>query len=114
MNLTTLIDSLLSDTLETSLPLFRPELAICITIVVMLLVRVFKGGEYIPSFLLALLGTGFAFWLAVKDVMAAGPAKEIFTGLLVYDSAYHFDASVLAGLRPAAHRVGSLDRSCRP
>ena len=86
MNLTSLVDSLLSDTLVTSLPLFMPELAICATIVAMLLVRVIKGGEYIPSFLLAIAGTGMALWLAVKDVMDAGPAEEIFTGLLVYDS----------------------------
>ena len=87
MNLTAITDSLLSDTLETSLPLFRPELALCVTIVVMLVVRVFKGGEYIPSFVLAIVGSGIALWLALQDVMSdAAAPQEIFTGLLVYDS----------------------------
>jgi len=90
MNLQTLIDSLLSDTLQISLPLFQPELALCGTIVLLLLVRVFRGGEQIPSFLLALVGTGAALWLALpREGLASwtGVApQEIFTGMLVYDS----------------------------
>ena len=86
MNLTTLIDSLLSDTLDGSLPLFKPELAICVTIVVLLLVRVFKGGEYIPSFLLAVAGTGLALYFALSTVWESPAPQELFTGMLVYDS----------------------------
>ena len=90
MNLQILIDSLLSDTLETSLPLFLPELALCATIVLLLLVRVFRGGEHIPSFLLALAGSGVALWLALpQDGMASWTGiapQEIFTGMLVYDT----------------------------
>ncbi len=90
MNLQTLIDSLLSDTLQTSLPLFQPELALCGTIVLLLLVRVFRGGEYIPSVLLALVGTAVALWLALpREGLAAWTVtapQEIFTGMLVYDS----------------------------
>ncbi len=90
MNLQFLIDELLSDTLKTSLPLFQPELALCATIVLLLLVRVFRGGERIPSFLLALVGSGVALWLALpRDGMASwtGMApQEIFTGMLVVDS----------------------------
>jgi len=84
------VDSLLTNTVDTSLPLFKPELAICATIVVLLLVRVFKGGEYIPSFLLALVGSitalclalptdGFASWQGLER-------QELFTGMLVYDT----------------------------
>ena len=90
MNLQTLIDSLLSDTLQTSLPLFQPELALCGTIVLLLLVRVFRGGDLIPSFLMALVGSGVALWLALpREGFAAwtGAApQEIFTGMLVVDS----------------------------
>lgn len=86
MNLQTLIDSLLSDTLDASLPLFQPELALCGTIVLLLLVRVFRGGERIPSFLLALIGSGLALWWALKTSWEVHPPQEIFTGMLVYDS----------------------------
>ena len=84
------VDSLLTNTVDTSLPLFKPELALCGTIVVMLLVRVFKGGQHIPSFLLALVGSitalclalptdGFASWQGLER-------QELFTGMLVYDT----------------------------
>ncbi len=90
MNLTTLIDSLLSDTLQVSLPLFRPELALCGTIVLMLLVRVIKGGQHVPPFMLALAGSVFALWLALPrdglETWAAIQRQELFTGMLVYDS----------------------------
>ena len=89
MNLPSIVDTLLTDTLETSLPLFRPELALCATIVLMLLVRVFRGGEHIPSFLLALGGSVAALWLALpKEGLASWTSapQEIFTGMLVYDS----------------------------
>jgi len=86
VNLQILIDELLSDTLESSLPLFQPELALCATIVLLLLVRVFRGGEHIPSFLLALVGSGVALWLAIKTSWEVHPPQELFTGMLVYDS----------------------------
>lgn len=90
MNLNTLVDSLLNDTLQVSLPLFRPELALCVTIVLLLLVRVFRGGEHIPSFLLALAGSLVALWLALPSdglsSWAALERQELFTGMLVHDT----------------------------
>ena len=90
MNLHTLVDSLLSDTLQLSLPLFRPELALCATIVLMLLLRVIPGGSKIPSFLLALGGSLVALWLALPQEGLASWAEierqELFTGMLVHDS----------------------------
>ncbi len=81
---------MIRDTLDTSLPLFRPELALCATIVLLLLVRVFRGGQRIPSFLLAIGGSVVALWLALPDSGLASGAttqpQEIFTGMLVYDS----------------------------
>jgi NADH-quinone oxidoreductase subunit N len=90
MSFQTLVDNLLSDTLQTSLPLFRPELAICVTIVAMLLVRVFNWGGKIDPFFLALVGTGVAWWYALPtgglSHLGDMGRHEIFTGMLVYDS----------------------------
>ena len=90
MSFQSLVDNLLSDTLQVSLPMFRPELVICATIVVMLFVRVFNWGAKIDPFWLALIGTLVAWWYALP---AGGIAHlgdvgrhEIFTGMLVYDS----------------------------
>ena len=90
MNLQTLIDSLLSDTLQISLPLFRPELALCVTIVVMLLLRIVPLGDRVPSFVVALVGSLFALWAALPldglSSWAELPRQELFTGLLVHDT----------------------------
>jgi NADH-quinone oxidoreductase subunit N len=78
-----------SNTLE-SLQLFRPELAICATIVVMLLVRLFNVGQKIDPFWFALVGTFSALWWALPaggiDKLGDVGRQEIFTGMLVYDS----------------------------
>jgi NADH-quinone oxidoreductase subunit N len=88
-----LINNLTNDTLQISLPLFRPELIICATIVVMLLVRVFSFGYKFDPFWLALIGAFAAFYSALpaggfSAIGAIGEAhrQEIFTGMLVYDS----------------------------
>lgn len=90
MSLQTLVNNLLSDTLQVSLPAFRPELAICATIVIVLLVRLFRIGATIDPFWFVLVGSAVAFWLALPDggLGALGEIKrqEIFTGMLVYDS----------------------------
>ena len=90
VNFHTLVDSLLSDTLQVSLPLFRPELVLCVTIVLLLFVRIFRGGEYIPSFVLALGGSLVALWMALPLEGLASWAglerQEIFTGMLVHDT----------------------------
>jgi len=90
INLQSIVDNLLSDTLQVSLPAFRPELVLCVTIVVMLFARLFKLGQKIDPFLLAMAGAIGAFCCALP---AGGMAKlnevvsqEIFTGMLVYDS----------------------------
>ncbi len=93
MTFQSLINNLTNDTLQISLPLFRPELIVCATIVVMLLVRVFNFGYKLDPFWLALAGTFLAFYSALPPggfnaVGAIGEAhrQEIFTGMLVYDS----------------------------
>lgn len=90
MNLTTLVNDLLSDTLETSLPLFRPELALCGTIVLLLLVRVVRCERLIPAFALALVGSVVSLWLALPTEGIASWAeltpRETFTGMMVFDA----------------------------
>lgn len=89
MDFQTLVTDLQTDTLA-SLTLFKPELAICATIVVMLLVRLCSIDRLVDPFWFALAGTVVAAWYALPE---GGFAKigdvgrhEIFTGMLVYDS----------------------------
>jgi NADH-quinone oxidoreductase subunit N len=90
LNLPDVVNALIEDTVQISVPAFWPELIICATIVVMLLVRIFRFGEKIDPFLLALLGTGIAFYYAWPGGGVAGignvQRQELFTGMLVYDS----------------------------
>ncbi len=76
--------------MRVSLPLFRPELIICATIVIMLLVRVFRFGYKLDPFWLALAGSAVAFYYALPNggIQTIGDVhrQEIFTGMLVYDS----------------------------
>ena len=89
MNLHTLIDSLISDTLQKSLPLFGPELVLCATIVVLLLARVLPLLDRIPPVVIAFLGAVAAMIAAVpQDGLASFgniESQELFTGMLVYD-----------------------------
>ena len=90
MSLQSLVNHLMTDTLQTSLPGFMPELAICATIVVMLLVRIFRFGNRIDPFTLALIGSLVAFYYAIPEggirAIGAVQRQELFTGMLVYDS----------------------------
>jgi NADH-quinone oxidoreductase subunit N len=93
-SLSQLVDSLLHNTVALSLPAFRTELAICATIVLMLLLRVFRGLERIDAFYIALAGSLVGLWLALpwtqpESLLAADGhvvRHELFTGMLTYDS----------------------------
>ena len=86
-----LIQHVISDTLQTSLPVFLPEIVLCLTIFVLLAARVFWGRTEM-SFHLALAGLLVALtvpyggqpWriLTESDSLVR---TEIFTGMLVYD-----------------------------
>jgi NADH-quinone oxidoreductase subunit N len=95
------VNQLVTDTLDVSLPLFRPELILCATIVAMLLVRVFRFGERINPFWLALAGSVLAFWYALPasadGTWTGVERQEIFTGMLVYDSMTVFFRLFLVG-----------------
>ncbi|QDU95404.1 NADH-quinone oxidoreductase subunit N [Lignipirellula cremea] len=119
MNLHELINDLIVDTkgsadasflnvaVDSSVAAFAPELLLCATIVLMLLVRVFKGGARIDAFYIALVGTllslaAVAPWRHLTGVIdAADPGAvtrmEIFTGMLVYDTFGVFIRMVLIG-----------------
>ena len=95
-----IVDNLISDTVQVSLPLFWPELTFCATIVLMLLVRVFNWSAKIDPFLLALAGSSLALWFALPQggmsELANVERQEIFTGMLVYDSMTAFFRVFLA------------------
>ena len=84
-----IIDSLFVDT-KDSLRLFLPELVLCGTIVLMLLVRVFTWGQQISAFYMALIGAAIALWFAIPEsglaITSDTVPRGIFTELLVYDS----------------------------
>jgi NADH-quinone oxidoreductase subunit N len=89
VNFQEIFQSLLSDTTSVSLPAFRPELALCGTIIVMLLVRVFNLGRREDAFFIALVGSALSLYLAAPWIhLSDGELEptELFTGLLIYDT----------------------------
>ncbi len=125
MNLHELVSQLIIDTKGTvaggllslpsrdsSLGVFLPEICVCVTIVLMLLVRVFRFGRRVDAFYFAAFGSALALYFAapwqhlgasppsfadptsVTDA-AAVTRMEIFTGMLVYDPFSIFVRSVL-------------------
>ncbi len=79
-----LIHALINDTL-TSTAGFRGELALCATIVLILVLRIPKLTSRIDSFYVMLAGSALALYLAGPWHRVEQPS-ELFTGLLVYDS----------------------------
>lgn len=108
MNPASFISPVLYDTLQVSLPLFRMELALAATIVLVLLVRMLPVLRRLDSGVVALGGILFAAWFAWSDLRnvagspwldgAAGTERvELFTGLLVFDPLTAFLRFLLAG-----------------
>lgn len=99
-----LVSGVQQDTLD-SLALFRPELALCGTIVALLFVRMLplKGGvRRLTPFFVALIGSLVAVYFAVAahGLGLEGPTiqrRELFTGMLAYDSLTVFFRSILTG-----------------
>lgn len=85
-----LIDSLVSDTISRSIPLFSVELCLSAAIVLMLLMRLCSLDRVIPASLTATLGALIACFFAYRqfDAMQSGTSGpvELFTGLLIHDS----------------------------
>ncbi|MFM8494253.1 MAG: NADH-quinone oxidoreductase subunit N [Planctomycetia bacterium] len=103
-NLGTLLTDSLANTLDVSLPLFRPELCLAATIVLLLVCRILPVLKHADSALVALGGVAFGLWYAWSDLKAL-PAggdllagrQELFTGLLVYDSLTAYVRLLLMG-----------------
>jgi NADH-quinone oxidoreductase subunit N len=88
-----LVEQLKANTLGSLNP-FAPELAICGTIIVLLLVRLFDFLRWLDAFFIALIGTLIALGLAALPG-APEARTEIFTGMLVYDGFAWFIRSFL-------------------
>ena len=109
LNVGTLLNELFVDTVRVSLPLFRPELCLVATIVLLLLCRMLPLLRYLDSGGIALGGVCFAAWYAYVDFLSVGSQisdsllsatavrNELFGGLLVFDSFTAFLRLVLAG-----------------
>jgi NADH-quinone oxidoreductase subunit N len=111
VNLGSLITGSLNDTLAVSLPLFRTELCLAATIVLVLLCRMLPVLRRLDSGLVALGGVCFALWYAWNDLrgnpmggLMHGGAngggvvrQELFGGLLVFDSLTAYIRFLLMG-----------------
>jgi len=84
VNLYELFNSLAADSAR-SVAGFQGELALCVTIVLLLFLRIPRLTSRIDSFLVMLVGSSVALYLAGPWRPLEQPA-EIFTGLLVYDN----------------------------
>ena len=109
LNAGTLLKELFVDTVGISVPLFRPELCLVATIVLLLLCRMLPLLRHVDSGGIALGGVCFAAWFAYVDFIGIGNQvgesllstsamrQELFGGLLVFDSFTAFLRLVLAG-----------------
>jgi NADH-quinone oxidoreductase subunit N len=91
--------SFLSVTRDSSLGAFSPEIVICLTMLVVLVLRLFRTGRRIDAAWVVLAGGLLALWIAAPWRLATDPASfermEIFTGMLVYDGFTAFMRGVL-------------------
>ena len=88
MSFPRLIQDLIADTLGPSLAAFGPELAVCATIVALLLGHMLSAGRHAVAFGVMLIGSVTALYLAAPWHYLADPAPtvtETFTGMLIFD-----------------------------
>jgi len=110
VNLGSLITGSLNDTLAVSLPLFRTELCLAATIVLVLLCRMLPVLRRLDAAPVALGGVCFALWFAWNDLLgipAGGLSgglmktgimrQELFGGLLMFDSLTAYIRFLLMG-----------------
>ena len=82
----------------SSVGLFLPEITLCVTILVMLLLRLFRLGQRFHSFYIGLAGCIIALFLTQPQQLTAVeaiPRIEIFTGMLVFDGLTVFMRTIL-------------------
>ena len=62
MHLHEIATKLIQDTHASLWPAFAPEIVLCVTIMAMLLVRLCRWGQYVPGFLMTMVGAGVALY----------------------------------------------------
>ena len=84
-----LLNNLWRDTAHGSLYCFGPELSLCVTIVVLLLLRLCGGDRVIPPYLTALVGSLITLFLAGSQLLVLQSEEVVptpfFTGMLMFD-----------------------------
>ncbi len=89
MDFNTLVERVVHDTTQVSLWLFAPELVLCVTIVLLLFVRLFNADRFIPTYWMALLGALVSFMFSLTQFYQLRTevldSSTFFTGLLVFD-----------------------------
>jgi NADH-quinone oxidoreductase subunit N len=85
MRFSKLVDNLIEETFQKSLGMFSPELALCATIVVLLLVRLANLDHKLPAYWIALVGSICSFILAFLQFDQLIETEVYFSGMLVYD-----------------------------
>lgn len=95
-----LLQQLVVETTQTSLCHFAPELAICVTIVLMLLMRLVSLDRWIPAYFVALVGSVCSLGLAGTQLLdlvnGTAQSGEFFGGMLMFDAFGAFVRSLLA------------------
>lgn len=95
MSFDQLAQHVLDDTLVRSLPAFRPEAVLCLTIVALLVARMVAPRRGMLATAVALVGAAAALCFALEDgsrawhdatSLGGPPSESLFTGLLVLDS----------------------------
>ncbi len=85
-----LVTESIADTKTSLWPAFAPELTLCTTIFLMLLVRLFRWGRRFDVSLLAFAGAVVALYFTAPWQHLSSPAGiergELFTGMLVHDA----------------------------
>ena len=101
MSFIELINELYRNSGDSITKSFIPELVLCGTIILMLLIRLFRATERIDAFYLTLIGSCVALYLASPLEILSGAKTlepqvvETFTGLLVYDAFSIYFRSIL-------------------
>ena len=89
----------LADTKGSLWPAFAPELILSVTVLALLLMRMFRFSRAVPSFVLMLLGSlaalYFAFPLGYEGFGPDAARYELFSGMLVFDKFSIFVRSLL-------------------
>ena len=85
-----LVEASIANTLDSLWPAFAPELILCISILGLLLVRLFPFGKLLDPGYLTILGAALALYYGSPWTYLEEPsllqAREIFGGMLVYDT----------------------------